>query len=70
MKLTITEITVHEEEQHPVFGEFVTRVKLEDNAAGFFIKLEQPESPHGVSLGFDEIDSIVEAINILKKQVI
>jgi hypothetical protein len=39
MKLTVTEIVLHKEEESPIFGEIVTNVKLDDDGAGLFIKI-------------------------------
>jgi len=38
---TTTEVTVHRVGENPVYGESATRVRLDDEAGGFFIVLEQ-----------------------------
>lgn len=72
MNKTILCISVHREDDSPVFGESATHVILEDEAAGYFIKLKQytdnPE-PETIKLDFDEIDDIIEAIDTLKEQI-
>lgn len=70
MKLTITEIAVHSENDSPIFGEFNTKIKLEDEGGGMFVKISQ-DSDHGYSevrLGFDELEYVNKAILILQKQ--
>lgn len=69
MKLTITEISVHRETESPVFGEIVTRVKLDDEGGGTFVKLIQhnDSGENEISLDFNEIPYIMNAIDMLKK---
>jgi hypothetical protein len=70
MKLTITEISIHREDQSPIFGELTTEVKLADEGGGMFVKISQ-DSDDGYSavrLGFDELEYLNKAILILQKQ--
>lgn len=68
MKLTVTEIAVHIENENPIFGDIVTYVKLDDEGAGTFIKLVQHNDTqmNEIRLDFREIEYILKAINILK----
>lgn len=70
MKLTVTEIAVHRESDNPIFGELVTRVKLDDEAAGPFIRLIQntDAGTNEIRLDFNEIEHIMKAIEMLKTQ--
>ena len=38
---TITEITVHHQDENPIYGESALKVRLQDEAAGCFIVLAQ-----------------------------
>jgi hypothetical protein len=66
---TITQISVGMETDNPVYGECV-RVKLEDEAGGMFLVLEQDDSDrqNQVRIGFDEWDNICQAVLTLKNQ--
>jgi hypothetical protein len=70
MKLTVTEISVHKEDESPIFGEIVTHVKLDDEGAGTFIRLIQHNDTqvNEIRLDFNEIEYILKAIDILKEQ--
>ena len=70
MKLTITEIAVHKEDESPIFGELVTHVKLYDEAGGPFIRLIQntDAGTNEIRLDFNEIEYILKAIETLKAQ--
>lgn len=66
MKLTITEIAVHKENESPVVGDLVTYVKLMDDGGGEFIKLVQytETDVHEIRLDFKAIEMIKEARNV------
>lgn len=68
MKLTITEIAVHKEDQSPIFGNFVTHVKLDDEGGGTFIKITQHNDTKmdEIRLDFNEVEYILKAIEMLK----
>lgn len=70
MKLTVTEIAVHKEDESPIFGEIVTHVKLDDEGAGTFIKITQHNGAKmdEIRLDFNEIEYILKAIEMLKAQ--
>ena len=67
---TITQISVGQATDNPVFGECV-RVKLEDECGGMFLVLEQDDSegePRQVRIGLDEWDNVCQAVLTLKNQ--
>lgn len=68
MKLTVTEIAVHKEDESPIFGDIVTHVKLDDEGAGTFIKIVQHNDTqmNEIRLDFNEIEYILKAIDMLK----
>lgn len=66
MKTTITEISLHFEEESPVFGDSTIHVRLEDDGGGYFITIE--ESSSIVRLDFDAFDKLIEVVNILRNQ--
>lgn len=69
MKLTVTEIVLHKEEESPIFGEIVTNVKLDDDGAGLFIKITQYSGNDvgTICIDFNEVEHIVKAIDMLKE---
>lgn len=68
MELTVTEISVHSKTENPIFGETVTRVKLDDEGGGMFVKLIQhtDEGVQEIRLDFTDIPAIMKAIEMLK----
>ena len=66
-----TKFTIHADGVHPIFGEYITHVYLDDEAAGPFIVLEQDnEDVQGISkikLDFEEIPMLLESIRQLQK---
>jgi hypothetical protein len=68
MKLTVTEIAVHKEDDSPILGEIVTYVKLDDEGAGTFIKITQHNGNDvdTIRLDFNEVEHIFKAIEMLK----
>lgn len=67
---TITQISVGQKTDNPVFGECV-RVRLEDEAGGMFLVLEKDGSDdklNEVRIGLDEWDNICQAVLMLKNQ--
>jgi hypothetical protein len=68
MKLTVTEIAVHKEDDSPILGEIVTYIKLDDEGAGTFIKITQHNDTKmdEIRLDFIEVEHIFKAIEMLK----
>ena len=67
---TITQISVGQATDNPVFGECV-RVKLEDDGGGMFLVFEQDgydDQTNQVRIGLDEWDNICLAVMTLKTQ--
>ena len=66
---TITQISVGQAEDNPVYGECV-RIRLEDECGGMFLVFEQDsdDKVHEVRIGFDEWDNICQAVLMLKNQ--
>lgn len=67
---TITQISVGQATDNPVYGECV-RIKLEDECGGMFLVFEQDDhegEPRQVRIGFDEWDNICQAVLTLKNQ--
>jgi len=69
MKLTVTEIAIHKEDDSPIFGDIVTHVKLDDEGGGTFIKIVQHNDTqmNEIRLDFNEIEHILKAIDMLKE---
>ena len=69
MKMTITEVAVHPEDESPVFGRLTTRVRLDDEGGGAFVKLVQEDDAgklNEVRFDFKELEAVVEAIKLLE----
>jgi hypothetical protein len=71
MKLTVTEIAIHKENESPIFGEIVTHVKLDDEGAGVFVRIIQHNDTKmdEIRLGFNEIEYVLKAIEMLKENI-
>jgi hypothetical protein len=69
MKLTVTELAIHKEDESPIFGDMVTHVKLDDEGGGAFIKITQEcESQlNEIRLDFTEVEYLIKAIEMLKE---
>lgn len=71
MKLTVTEIVIHHEDQSPIFGDLTTSVNVDDEGGGPFVRITQAtdDGPVSIRMDFNEVDHLVQAINILKSGV-
>lgn len=71
-KTTITSIAVHVEGQSPIFGEYTTQVRLDDDAAGVYLVLYQSGQDGAdsgiVKLNPDELLVIMEVARRLLDQ--
>ena len=63
-------VSVYRENENPIFGEGVTHIMIEDEAAGPFIILKQytDEGTMEIKLDFNEVDSVFDAIKKLEKE--
>lgn len=71
LMMTTTAISVHRKGDSPVFGESVTVVALDDEAAGPYITLEQyPDTVKEakIKLEIDELEMILKAAKQLMDQ--
>lgn len=72
---TILKVAVHREEEHPIFGEGVTYVKVEDEGGGPFIVIEQDDSDfhqkgmNHLRFDYEELQVIQEAAKMLMHQM-
>lgn len=57
IKITPIAVSLHRETEHPLFGEGVIHLKLEDDAAGYYFSVSQDD----VSFKIDE-DEIKELV--------
>ena len=68
----VTEISIAHGDNHPVFGESVTKVALQDEAGGMFLEIIQEgndfngQEKQTIRLEFDELRCILEAAKILE----
>lgn len=67
---TVVSVSIHKRGQNPIFGEFVTRVDLCDEAGGPFVELSQNEVSEKLRLDIDEIAVILEVAKDMEKQYI
>ncbi len=63
---TITAIAVHPPGLNPVFGAGVITVRLDDEAGGPFVVMEQDDQQMRVD--FEEVEALVQAISQLRAQ--
>jgi hypothetical protein len=72
MKLTVTEVSLHPQNESPIFGETVTRLRLADEGGGMFVSIlqYQQETRNEIRLGFDEVAELVKAVDFLKQGVL
>lgn len=71
MKLTVTEISIHPEDQSPIYSELATKIRLEDDGAGKFVSITQ-DTDRGVAtirLDFEEFEWLLLAVNTLKEGI-
>ena len=71
-KTTILQVSIHREDSNPMFGEGNTYVKVEDEAGGPFIVLEQADDfiKNGtIRLDYEEFQAVVEAAKMLMHQM-
>ena len=71
-KTTILQVAIHREDSHPIFGEGNTYVKVDDEAGGPFIVIEQHDdhSEKGtVRFDYEELQAIQEAAKMLMHQM-
>ena len=64
---TITAIVVHPPDLNPVFAPGVITVRLDDEAGGPFVALEQDDQQ--VRVCFEEVEALVQAISQLRAQL-
>lgn len=66
---TITQITVSTEE-HPLFGDGLITLKLEDEGGGMFLVMEQDgeDRTHQVRISFSEWEDVCQAVATLANQ--
>lgn len=67
---TVTEVSIHAKGQNPIFGEFVTKVRLDDAAAGAFLVISQSRDD-GLSelrLDYEELVEITDAAKWMMEQ--
>jgi outer membrane autotransporter protein len=67
---TVTAVAIHNRGDSPVFGESVTTVRLEDEAAGPFLLVEQSQDAGlmQLRLDLDELCEITDAARWLLEQ--
>ena len=66
MKISPISYAIHDEGDSRVFGESVTIVSVEDEAAGEFIEIKQCiENTGSVRLSYEELMLVVEVTNLL-----
>lgn len=71
MKMTMTEICIHPDDQCPILGELVTKVTVDYEGGGPFVRITQctDEGSNSIRLDFHEVAYLVKAVNALKAGV-
>lgn len=69
-KISLHTLVVHRQHESPVRGDAVTHVSLEDDGAGEFFALRQPDSTQNgvIRLAFEEWPAICEAVGMLRRE--
>lgn len=68
----VTEITIARGDDNPVFGETVTKLRLQDACAGLFLEVIQEgndfngDTKQCIRLDFEELKNIADAAKILE----
>lgn len=69
---TIISISLHREQENPVFGEGNIFITLADEAAGAFIEITQntdnPADAHKIKINPEELDEVIGAAKMLLGQ--
>lgn len=65
---TITRIAIHAVGENPIFGEGVIRVGLQDEAAGMFITLDNPDATSPLKIGYERLKEVMAAAAQLMAQ--
>ena len=71
-KTTIMQVCIHREEANPVFGEGNTYVRVDDEAAGPFVVVEQLDDDvvkGTVRFDYEEFLAVAEAAKMLMHQM-
>jgi hypothetical protein len=72
-KIRPTKYNLYREGDNPIFGDSVTEIGIEDEAAGGFLIIRQHESDFGPGgiLRFDleELPTLIEAIHLMAKNL-
>ena len=63
IKVTPIAVSIHRENEHPLFGEGVIHLKLEDEAGGFFFTVSQEEG--SMRIDYDAIKQLAIAAKFL-----
>lgn len=58
LKMTTLCVSVHGEEENPVFGEYVTKISIDDESGGPFIRIEQDNNTDMKGVAFDSIEEM------------
>lgn len=64
---TITAISIHHEGDSPIFGKSVTTVRLEDEAGGAFIVLDQNHEDGGAKVFIEDMDELLQVVEAARE---
>lgn len=63
--ITVTQMTIHQKDVSPVYGESIIHVRLEDDGGGKYVIISQENNE--IAIDFDEVPELMEAIERLKR---
>lgn len=68
---TVTEITIHVQNESPVYSATRTVIRMDDEGAGPYLRIEQPESvaDGAITLTREELHDVCAAAEVLLMQV-
>ena len=65
--ITASRLVIHKEDSNLVYGDNIELI-LMDESGGYYFNIND-EHGGSVSIDFDQVDELFEAINILKKSI-
>ena len=68
---TVTEITIHAQSESPIYSATRTIIRMDDEGAGPYLRIEQPESiaDGAITLTREELHDVCAAAEVLLMQV-
>lgn len=69
MKITITQLSVHEDADNPVHGDSAICVSMDDEGGGLYLRLSNPASDNGVAINPTEWPHVAGAVERILNEI-